>query len=101
MHLIRLAAQAGGREHRSVNLTRQTLPDAAGIDGVHGLAFFAAEGFAELVKVLHDAVDAPAVLRMRIGERQLAREGLGLIGAPDLRKTDEEALRFSVAVDFV
>ena len=41
------------------------LPDAAGVHRIHGLALGAAEGLAELVEVLHRAVDAPAAGRVR------------------------------------
>ena len=43
------------------------LPDAAGVDGHHGLAGLATEGLIELEHVLHDTVDAELARRMRIG----------------------------------
>ena len=75
------------------------LPDTAGVRRVHGLTFVAAEGLAELVEVLHCAVDPPAAGGVRIGERRLTRRLFGLVLAPHLGKADEVALRLSVAVD--
>ncbi len=68
------------------------LPDFAGLFADHGVAFFAAEGGGEGGRVGERAVGAEARERMRIGVGLQARGFGALIGAPDLRPAEEEAL---------
>src|ERR1035438_7253304 len=77
------------------------LPDAAGVDGNHGLALGAAEGLAELVEVLHRAVGPPAAGGVGVGEGQLTGRLLGPVFAPDLGKSEEVALRLGIAVNLI
>src|ERR1700757_2457736 len=76
-------------------------PHPAGVLRIHGLTLFAAEGFAELVEVLHGAIHAPLSRRMGIGKRPLARRLLCLVLAPYLGEPDKVALLFGVAVNLV
>src|SRR5271165_4963175 len=77
------------------------LPDDAGLLGHHGLSLMAAEGFAELVEILHGAVHPEHPWRMGIGAGGDAGRFVGDVLTPDLSIGDEEALGRSVAVDLL
>src|SRR6185437_527314 len=66
--------------------------------GHHGVALLAAEGLAELVEVLHRALDAPLAGGVGVGFGLVDGSLLRLRAAPDLREGDEEALVGGVAV---
>ena len=68
------------------------LPDATGVDGHHGLAGFAAEGFAELTHVLHDAVDPELPGRVGIGLHLHAELFWAGAAAPALTVSEKELL---------
>ncbi len=77
------------------------LPDAAAaVFGHHGLAWVAAEGFAELGEVLDCAFDAPLPGGVGVGFGAVDGGLLGFVLAPDLAEADEEALGGGVAVLF-
>src|ERR1700758_5470686 len=68
------------------------LPGAAGARGRHhGIALLAAEGLAELVEVLHGALDAPLAGGVRVGLGLVDGSLLRLRATPDLGEGDEEA----------
>src|SRR5665213_1739528 len=64
----------------------------------HGLTDVAAEGLAELVEVLHGALDAPLAGGVRVGLRLVDGSLRRHRAAPDLREAEEEPLVRGVAV---
>src|SRR5882757_6887273 len=74
------------------------LPDLASLLAHHRLAFFATESLGKLRHFRKRSVAAEPGQRVRVGVGHQPRVFHLLIGAPDLRPTEEEALRGSKAV---
>src|SRR2546427_10594565 len=74
------------------------LPDLASLLAHHRLALFAAESLGKLRHIRKRSVAAEPGQRVRVGVGHQPRVFDPLIGAPDLRPTEEEALLGSKAV---
>src|SRR5205823_9771626 len=77
------------------------LPDFAGLLAHHRLALLATEGLGKLRHIRKRSVAAEPGQRMRVGVGHQACVFDPLVGAPDLRPTQEEALLGAKAISFL
>src|SRR5580658_1647659 len=100
--LVRVIEKWQAPGHPTEQRTLDGDPDLPGAAAArsrhHRVAGLAAEGLAELIEVLHGALDAPLTGGVRVGLGLVDGGLLRLRAAPDLREGDEEALVWRVAV---